>query len=840
MCSMKHYGGSYRDDSSFYRSLAEKISENLLYYVDGKPNFHKNDNGCTNSDHVNDVKFSAESIVPKLNLEDYNFPPDYQLNDDEELDKIHFLMDELEYLSSSTKTITPPDNMSMAVENDKLPTWPNMKPGSQAFLCNACGKYFTSLRDFDEHEINNHPNVFCSFTEVQLDQCIPANLLMWHHFSPTGLLRSCKVPQIASSSSEPSIRCTKCHNKFTTAAELYQHIIDCSSTTISPFSSAVTPTKNSKIYNLPVQSNPAFSSSALSVTVSSASPSSISTSISSPSSISSSLSSSPSSNSKAVPSFLSTSALSLGSSKLIPQSSTSISPISPARKGNSTRTVNNNFSSPSFLNYNTRSSNKRKPQEPENTTKRRKIARKLKNRDTSIDDTKSEEKSAIQPAPNQDCTKTDTDVSNVNYTPVHRVVRRFAMLNRRIRRRARYFCLNCPAVFSHHLTFAKHRNSCLPPEETDNPEVKTMNDPSDSASRSAEKNLSNKQIGKLKHRIGAQKNEIKRKQKVPTKIVTRRASRQLKTGRNKEEDPEGGVDLNVGEPNTKPNAALSATRVTARKIVIKLRGKAGLKLKRGRAQVNRLGESESNAILSNHNSDAEKTCRALKSGRRRKIIIKRRRRKQQSFTENGPASSSTSTLHNPHPKEPIKHRVILSRRERRCPNCLRLFKYMGNFRKHVQAGCSGNVSQQVNTANEKQSSSNVKNSKDQVQFDESSSLNMHEEQSPASDTSSCSASDQVGRYLSRQKSSVKTSDKKNGKKVDLWKVKQDYPQYAFKGSPAQFHLCPHCKRGFTYLANFRRHTANQCPVKRKGDAEKLSVAGTSANNSDQTSKEWGC
>lgn len=488
------------------------------------------------------------------------------------------------------------------------------------------------------------------------------------------------------------------------------------------------------------------------------------------------------------------------------------------------------------MNYNTRSSNKRKPQEPENTTKRRKIARKLKNRDTSIDDTKSEEKSAIQPAPNQDCTKTDTDVSNVNYTPVHRVVRRFAMLNRRIRRRARYFCLNCPAVFSHHLTFAKHRNSCLPPEETDNPEVKTMNDPSDSASRSAEKNLSNKQIGKLKHRIGAQKNEIKRKQKVPTKIVTRRASRQLKTGRNKEEDPEGGVDLNVGEPNTKPNAALSATRVTARKIVIKLRGKAGLKLKRGRAQVNRLGESESNAILSNHNSDAEKTCRALKSGRRRKIIIKRRRRKQQSFTENGPASSSTSTLHNPHPKEPIKHRVILSRRERRCPNCLRLFKYMGNFRKHVQAGCSGNVSQQVNTANEKQSSSNVKNSKDQVQFDESSSLNMHEEQSPASDTSSCSASDQVGRYLSRQKSSVKTSDKKNGKKVDLWKVKQDYPQYAFKGSPAQFHLCPHCKRGFTYLANFRRHTANQCPVKRKGDAEKLSVAGTSANNSDQTSK----
>lgn len=48
---------------------------------------------------------------------------------------------------------------------------------------------------------------------------------------------------------------------------------------------------------------------------------------------------------------------------------------------------------------------------------------------------------------------------------------------------------------------------------------------------------------------------------------------------------------------------------------------------------------------------------------------------------------------------------------------------------------------------------------------------------------------------------------------EAWKVIQDNPLYAFKGSPSQFHSCPYCQRGFTYLANYRKHMKGICPVR---------------------------
>ena len=50
-------------------------------------------------------------------------------------------------------------------------------------------------------------------------------------------------------------------------------------------------------------------------------------------------------------------------------------------------------------------------------------------------------------------------------------------------------------------------------------------------------------------------------------------------------------------------------------------------------------------------------------------------------------------------------------------------------------------------------------------------------------------------------------------KPDPWKVIQDNPLFAFKGSPSQFHSCPYCRRGFTYLANYRKHMKGICPVR---------------------------
>ena len=58
------------------------------------------------------------------------------------------------------------------------------------------------------------------------------------------------------------------------------------------------------------------------------------------------------------------------------------------------------------------------------------------------------------------------------------------------------------------------------------------------------------------------------------------------------------------------------------------------------------------------------------------------------------------------------------------------------------------------------------------------------------------------------------------KKPDVWQIKQDHPLFAFKGSPAQHHSCPYCQRGFTYLANFRKHIKAICPIRQQMEEKK--------------------
>lgn len=55
-------------------------------------------------------------------------------------------------------------------------------------------------------------------------------------------------------------------------------------------------------------------------------------------------------------------------------------------------------------------------------------------------------------------------------------------------------------------------------------------------------------------------------------------------------------------------------------------------------------------------------------------------------------------------------------------------------------------------------------------------------------------------------------------------IKQVNTLYAFKGSPAQHHSCPHCKRGFTYLANFRKHVQSICPIQLQEEEKKKQLS----------------
>lgn len=68
-----------------------------------------------------------------------------------------------------------------------------------------------------------------------------------------------------------------------------------------------------------------------------------------------------------------------------------------------------------------------------------------------------------------------------------------------------------------------------------------------------------------------------------------------------------------------------------------------------------------------------------------------------------------------------------------------------------------------------------------------------------------------------------------------WKTESVASTYCFKGSPAQHHSCPFCRRGFTYLANYRKHMKELCPIKQQlEDAAKLPLA-TPSPSTAQTS-----
>ena len=128
--------------SNFYRFLAQNISENLLFHVDGKPK------PKTESSKV-DVK---ELTGPKLNLTQYNIPVDFYSKEDEEENKIDFLLDCKLKSCQSVANLHRYD----LIETRELC---NSLNSYKLYICDVCDKGLTSPKAFDDHELNNHPNV---------------------------------------------------------------------------------------------------------------------------------------------------------------------------------------------------------------------------------------------------------------------------------------------------------------------------------------------------------------------------------------------------------------------------------------------------------------------------------------------------------------------------------------------------------------------------------------------------------------------------------------------------------------------------------------------------------
>lgn len=287
----------------YYRNLAQKISENLLNFVDGKPkSFSKSSpssssllassssssssnetpvtcdskpsvssantltNGPTittkNSNKLSSSDCEAKEDQRQLNLKAYNFPPHFDLNgnytddgehDESEIAMMSFLLDgqlkryqsSMEAATSyplpikstisssnshsknastvsSSKPVTRSSNINIqnnnnfnndnnisncnsnrntmhnssqmisALEANESQNLHNHDPSKCIFICNVCGHGFSSLDAFDEHEINNHPNVMCNYIEMKMEHNIAITLLNWINNSPMDCLNRAK------------------------------------------------------------------------------------------------------------------------------------------------------------------------------------------------------------------------------------------------------------------------------------------------------------------------------------------------------------------------------------------------------------------------------------------------------------------------------------------------------------------------------------------------------------------------------------------------------------------------------------------------------------------------
>lgn len=216
-----------RHEFEFYRNLAQRVAENLLYYVDGKYVNPNNDYKVVRSPQQK--QSSALPSVPPLNLSKYNFPSDFTPEASppptaDHSEKLEFLFD------CNLNTVKNPKFKPLMIDTSLTKSDNNETDAKCHYLCTVCRQKISGEL-MAEHEANNHPNVFCSYIKVEPQmQNIPSQLLLWHYHSTEGLLHRCPTApslSIAQKDSNQSVKCTKCEQPFASVSLLHNHILEC-------------------------------------------------------------------------------------------------------------------------------------------------------------------------------------------------------------------------------------------------------------------------------------------------------------------------------------------------------------------------------------------------------------------------------------------------------------------------------------------------------------------------------------------------------------------------------------------------------------------------------------
>lgn len=223
-------------EEEFYMTIAHRISENLLYHLDGKSSQLK---------IKRDQCAFPEETSPRGTVQYgiHNFPATFDITQMMQIysnrvpSANNTVSNDGSDNSEETECIflggSRQDRSWSHKANGVASSRPH-KPGENVigynvpltFICSVCAEKFSSKKAIEEHKINNHPNVVCTHIEIEGEKEVPPELC-WSLRSPVGFLQSSSVAAPVTGSPGESLVCTKCRSTFLSRGDLHQHILDC-------------------------------------------------------------------------------------------------------------------------------------------------------------------------------------------------------------------------------------------------------------------------------------------------------------------------------------------------------------------------------------------------------------------------------------------------------------------------------------------------------------------------------------------------------------------------------------------------------------------------------------
>ncbi|GBM55688.1 hypothetical protein AVEN_139387-1 [Araneus ventricosus] len=244
----KSYRKKDEAEKKFYSNVSSNVADNLLNHVDGGPNqinlklssFEDQNQSFDYRSNTSEIPWSAHNFsnyfdfgnaVSKREEKSQLFPQEqclYATGLERNEVSVENILNLSSENSSAVEEIAQSNCQNSPLILEEKSIFLNHKICA-TYVCDVCKGTFPSYSAFEDHSVNNHPNVEMSFVEIEGTSKnppkVPGELRRLPYTQPNGILVSCEVP--LPTQEQFDIKCTKCETRFNNKNELYAHIFQC-------------------------------------------------------------------------------------------------------------------------------------------------------------------------------------------------------------------------------------------------------------------------------------------------------------------------------------------------------------------------------------------------------------------------------------------------------------------------------------------------------------------------------------------------------------------------------------------------------------------------------------